>query len=81
MDQPHQYGYEVLPLGRREYVSKFLQVVAKSRILDDNGLGHVLLLILVCWYHQLSGEHGLLLFDLLKMQNYCTENTEHTEKT
>jgi hypothetical protein len=44
MDQAHQYGLKVPPLGRANNLSKVCQIVAKGAFLDDNRVGHVFLL-------------------------------------
>jgi hypothetical protein len=44
MDQAHQYGLKVPPLGRADNRSKVCQVIAERAFLDDNGVGHVFLL-------------------------------------
>jgi hypothetical protein len=69
MDQAHQYGLKVLPLGRVKNVSKGSQVVAQGAFLDDNGMGYGFPRGLSVRTPNLPGEAWLLVMGLLKVQN------------
>jgi hypothetical protein len=70
MDQAHQYGLKVHPLGWSNDFLKVHQVVAEAAFLDDNGVGHVFLLILVAGTPNVSEKTWPLAMILLKVQNY-----------
>ena len=65
MDQAHQYGFKVPPLGRMDYFSKVCQVVAERTILDDNGVGHVFLLNRMV-VHPIFRENVAFAYDFVK---------------
>jgi hypothetical protein len=71
MDQAHQYGLKVHPLGWSNDFLKVHQVVAEAAFLDDNGEGHVFLLISDVGTPNVSEKTWPLDMILLNVQNYC----------